>query len=247
MDPAVSKPVPNARRAKTLGILGLADPHSALPPPPVGFDDADWFKYPTMSRPVPNAWACEVVGGNLDLTPAYVQTARELEAAGVSAITCDCGYTIAHQAAIRDAVSIPVACSSLLQLSLLKSMVPKGGRIGLLCFDANTLKPEYLRFCGIEPGGDVPIAIGGIQGTRSWKNWVARETTTEWDALEEDVMGAARKLWRANPDITHWLLECTGFPRFRPLIKSEFGRPVYDWITLCNHLMESATARYVTG
>jgi hypothetical protein len=94
-------------------------------------------------------------------------------------------------------------------------------------------------------GAEVPLAIGGIQGTVSWKNWVAVNTTTDWQALERDVMGAARKLHRENPDITHWLLECTGFPRFRPLIQAETGRPVFDWVSLCNHLMESAPPRFV--
>lgn len=232
-----------SRRIKTLGILGLADPHSALPPPPVGFDQADWFQYQTLVKPVPNAWARDVVGGNLALQQSFVDTARELEAAGAAAITADCGYTIAHQEAIRNAVSIPVACSSLLQLPLLKSMLPKNGRIGLLCFDEEQLKPQYFRMAGLAPGDEQRIVIGSIHGTRSWKNWIAAETTTDWAALEEDVMGSARKLWKANPDITHWLLECTGFPRFRPLIKAETGRPAYDWITLCNHLMEAAPAR----
>jgi hypothetical protein len=235
----------NAVRRKALGILSLADPHSALPPPPRGFDEAEWFAYPTIVKAVPGAWAREVVGGNLSLTPAFVAAARELEAAGACAITADCGYAIAHQEAVRDAVSIPVACSSLLQLPLLRSMLPKGGRIGLLCFDASQLERSYLEIAGLEGGADVPIAIGSIQGTKSWENWIAAETTTDWPVLEDDVMSAARSLWKANPDITHWLLECTGFPRFRPLIKAEFGRPVYDWVTLCNHLMEAATARYV--
>jgi hypothetical protein len=177
----------NAVRRKALGILSLADPHSALPPPPRGFDEAEWFAYPTIVKAVPGAWAREVVGGNLSLTPAFVAAARELEAAGACAITADCGYAIAHQEAVRDAVSIPVACSSLLQLPLLRSMLPKGGRIGLLCFDASQLERSYLEIAGLEGGADVPIAIGSIQGTKSWENWIAAETTTDWPVLEDDV------------------------------------------------------------
>jgi hypothetical protein len=235
--------VSNAYRRRTLGILALADPHQALPPPCIGFDDADWFEYPTLVRRVPQAWARDVVGGKPELERAYAATARELEKAGVSAITADCGYTIAFQQAVRNAVSIPVACSSLMQLPIIRTMLPEGGRIGLLCFDADRLSRDYLAMAGI--GEDVPLAIGGIQGTVSWKNWIAVNTVTDWPALETDVMSAARKLNRENPDITHWLLECAGFPRFRPLIQAETGRPVFDWVSLCNHLMEGAPPRYV--
>ncbi len=233
----------NANRRRSLGILSLADTHTAEPPPPRGFDSADWFNYPTIIRMVPGAWAREVVAGNSGLADAYAETARELERLGVSAITADCGYSIQYQEAVRNAVSIPVACSSLLQLPLLRSMLPKHGRIGLLCFDADTLTAGHLALAGID--ASVPLAIGGIQGTRSWKNWIAAETITEWDVLEQDVMSAAHALHLANPDITHWLLECAGFPRFRPLIKAQTGLPVLDWVTLCDLLMESTVARNV--
>jgi hypothetical protein len=233
------------RRSKTLGILMLADPHTSQKPPAHGFDDAEWFKYPTVHKTVAKAWAREVVGGNLALTQAYVQAARELEEEGVAAITANCGYTIAHQEAVRNAVSVPVACSSLLQLPLLRSMLPKDGKIGLLCFDANRLYPHYFRLAGLDEASLPNMAIGGIQGTEAWHNWMAEHTKTDYVALERDVMTAARKLWRENPDITHWLLECSGFPWLRPLIKSEFGRPVFDWVTLCNHLMESAPPREI--
>lgn len=234
----------NAYRRKILGILALADPHDAAVPPPVGFDAADWFAYPTLVRTVPNAWARDVGGGKPALTQAYVDTARELEKAGCCAITADCGYTIAFQDAVRNAVSIPVACSSLLQLPFIRTMLPKNARIGLLCFDAPRLTRDYLRIAGIE--NPEILAIGGIEGTTSWNNWTAANTTTDWPVLERDVMTAARTLQRENPDITHWLLECTGFPRFRPLIRAETGLPVFDWVSLCNHLMEAAAARSVT-
>ncbi len=233
------------RRLKALGILMLADPHTGEPPPPHLFDEADWFAYPTLVKPVPGAWAREVVGGNRVLADAYANAARELEAAGAAAITANCGYTIAYQAAVRNAVDIPVACSSLMQLPLIRTLLPASGKIGLLCFDADRLSREFLHLAGLEEGSLSAMAIGGIQGSVSWENWIAAHTTTDWAALERDVMGAARQLWSEHPDITHWLLECAGFPYLRPLIQAEFGRPVFDWVSLCDWLMASAVARAV--
>lgn len=230
------------RRRRALGILTLADPHSAPTPPPRGFDEADWFKYPTMIRAVPGAYAREVVRGNLALTDAFVAAAKEMEAAGCAAITADCGYAIAYQEAIRDAVSIPVACSSLMQLPLIRTMLPKHGRIGVLCFDRDGLTANHLKWAGV-PDGEARLAVGSIQGTYTWQNWIAADTTTDWEMFEQDFMSAARLLLKQNRDITHWLLECTCFPRMRPLLVAETGRPAYDWVSLCNHMMECAAPR----
>lgn len=231
------------RRLRALGIMALADPYTGEPPPPTAFDEADWFAYPTIVRVVPGAWARDVVGGKTELTDAYVQTARELEQAGAAAITANCGYTIAFQQAVRNAVSIPVACSSLMQLPLIRTLLPAGGKIGVLAFDADRLREQYLRMAGLDEESFPRLVVRGIQGTVSWKNWIAPHTTTDWAALERDVMGATRSLWAEHPDISHWLLECTGFPRFRTWIKAEFGKPVFDWVSLCNLMMEAAVPR----
>jgi hypothetical protein len=57
------------------------------------------------------------------------------------------------------------------------------------------------------------------------------------------VMTAARALWQQHGGVHCWLLECTGFPWLRPFLKTEFERPVFDWLTLCNQLMDSSVAR----
>lgn len=229
-------------RGRALGVLTLADPHEPPPPPPPHFfDDAEWFPYPTVYRVVPGATAREVVAGNPALAQAYAATARELEAEGIVAITANCGYAIAYQHAVRNAVSIPVACSSLMLLPLIRAMLPDGGRIGLLCFDAPRLTRDHLARAGVAE--NLPLAIGGIENTASWRNWLGPTTRSDWAALETDVMSAAERLLSANPDVTHWLLECAGFPRLRRILKAQSGRPVFDWVSLCNHLMECAPLR----
>jgi hypothetical protein len=220
--------------APTLGVLGLADPYDP-PPPPEGFDDAKWFGYPVDYEIVPEAWARDVVAGKPDLAPAYAAAARRLEQRGVAAITANCGFAIAYQQAVSAAVSVPVACSSLLQLPRVAHMLKPGGRIGLLCFDTTQLHEEYLRAAGLN--ANVPLAIGGIEGTVSWRNWIAVETTTDWTALRTDVLGAARRLYAQYPDISHWVFECAGFPGLSKEVAVETGCPVCDWVTLCDGLM----------
>jgi hypothetical protein len=227
------------KEKKLLGILALDENNVSPPPPADTFNFPDWFPYAVLERKVPGALPREVVGGNLALAEAYAQTARELEKEGVTAITADCGYTVAYQEAVRDAVSVPVACSSLLQLPLILTMLPRQGKIGLLTFDSSRLTDHHLRCAGIDPDA-VPMSVLGVEGTQLWKNWIGDPVTTDWKDFDREVLSAARRLVRRDPGITHILLECAGFPRCAPQIRKESGRPVFDWVSLCNHLMEAA-------
>lgn len=223
----------------TLGILAL-DEHSLSPAPPAHtFNFPEWFPYSFVERKVPGAHPGEVVGGNLSLAAEYAQTARELERQGVTAITADCGFAIAYQDAVRNAVSVPVACSPLMQLPLIRTMLPARGRIGILTYDKSRLVPEHFHSAGVDMN-ELPLAIIGCEGTKLWQNWIGPTVTTDWEDFDRTVMGRARQLIRENPDVTHILLECCGFPRCAPQIRAETGLPVFDWVSLCNQVMEAA-------
>lgn len=242
--PEASEPDMGSRWRKTLGILALCDPWDGPPPaPPTLFQEADWFGYPSLELEVAGATAQAVVTGTGELAAAYVEAARRLERAGAAAITADCGFSIVHQRALCGSVSVPVATSSLLLLPSLLHLLPQGRKLGLLTFDAGQLGAAHLRCAGVPDGSLDAIVVKGIEGSRSWHNWMAPVVTTEWEALERDVMGAARTLAAAHPDIGVWLLECTGFPAFRRMIRAEFGQPVFDWVSLCDLLMGASAPR----
>ena len=221
-----------------LGILDLANPDVAPDPPEAAYNFEDWFSYPVITREVPGAYAHEIVQGNAGLAEAFAETARELEREGVSAITSHCGFAVCYQEAVQKAVSVPVALSSLMQLPMLAAILPARGRIGLVVFDSPQLTPELLRCAGLEVG-DTRLAVRGIEGTASWRNWMAEVNTQDWHRFETETLLAARTLLSEHADVTHLLLECHGFPRVGPQLKAETGFPVFDWRTLCNYLMDS--------
>ena len=221
----------------SLGVLMLGDEDVSPPPPPDKLNYPAWFAYPVIERKVPGAFSREVVGGNRDLAGVFAETAKELEKDGAKAITVDCGFSIIYQQAIADAVSIPVVTSSLLQLPFVSKMVPAGGRLGLMIFDTTKLTPYHFECAGFEEGS-VPLGIVGIEGTKTWQHWYIEDpTTTFYDDVEKVTMEAARKLIKDYPDVTHIVMECSGFPRCAPQIRQETGRPVFDWVTLCNYAM----------
>lgn len=223
-------------KIKTLGVLMLAN-KDVSPPPPEGTEFyPDWFSYPLKEKVVPGALAREVIAGDLALVDSFVKTAQQLEQEGVSALTVLCGFSVIYQKAIADAVSIPVVTSSLLQLPYIGSLVPDGGRIGLLVFDKQQLTDYHFECAGFDKTR-TPIAIVGIDGSKSWQNWINDTTTTDFEDLENTILNGVRQLMADYPDITHLLLECTGFPHCSAKAAAMTGLPVYDWATLCNKTM----------
>lgn len=222
-----------------LGVLILGDEDIPPAPPADKFYYPHWFPYPVMEQKVEGALSKEVVGGNQALTPLFVAAAKELEQAGAAAITVDCGFSIIYQQALCAAVSIPVITSSLLQLPLIAQMVGPEDRLGLLVYDKQQLTPFHLQCAGFKEGS-ARLGIVGIEGTATWKNWMTDITTTDLADLEQVTMNACDRLLEEYPDVSHILLECSGFPRFAPAIRKKTGRPVFDWVSLCNYVMSSA-------
>jgi len=221
---------------KSLGVLTLANTDSSPPPPADTVFYPDWFSHPVIEHAVPDAYARKIISGDQSLTDNFVQAARTLEKKSASAITILCGYSIIYQQAIADAVSIPVITSSLLQLPMISAMIPPHGRIGIVVFDKSQLTDNHFACAGFKKG-TVPIAVAGIEGTNTWKNWIADKTTTDYDDLSKVTLDRTQQLLKQHPDITHLLLECTGFPFCSAHIRKVTGLPVFDWSTLCNYTM----------
>jgi len=225
-------------KQKQLGVLKLGEVDRSPPPPPNSFSYPDWFGFPVIELEVPGTPAREVVGGNMELAKVFAIAAHKLEQRGASVITVDCGYSVIYQQAISQAVSVPVVTSSLLQLPRIGQLVPAGGRIGLVVFDKPRLTPLHLACAGFTEGG-VPLGVVGIEGSNTWKNWLAEEVTTDYNDLVDVTINASRQLITQYPDVTHILLECTGCPRCAEQIQSETGLPVFDWVSLVKSAMDS--------
>src|SRR5215475_7581032 len=100
------------RGARNYGqAVGILQLDCSLPFIPGDVDNASTYQYPVLYRVVPglSTRAC------LDGAPV-VEAAVELERQGVRAIASDCGFMLQFQDAVRAAVRVPVALSSLLQL-----------------------------------------------------------------------------------------------------------------------------------
>ena len=85
-----------------------------------------------------------------------------LEADGVDGITTTCGFLSLFQAAIAEAVSVPVVTSSLMQVAQVNRMLAPGRRAGILTISASSLTAEHLECAGV-PGDTTADALARLE------------------------------------------------------------------------------------
>jgi Asp/Glu/hydantoin racemase len=225
---------PNAESyGHDIGIL-LIDCRTPFIPGDVG--NASSYAFPVLYRTVPDVTLERLFDqGDLSLTDKVIAVARELEAAGVRAITSDCGYMMHFQRQVAAAVSIPVMLSSLLQLRFMASLLGDHQAIGIVCANKRRLTKELLDIA--IPDARIPIHVAGLENCPNFRGPILDETDTlDSDAIEAEVVATAQALCREHPRIGAILLECSNLPPYAHAVQARTGRPVFDFLTMIDHV-----------
>lgn len=196
---------------------------------PGDLNNANTFEFPVLYARVPGADGASILGGSPERhTEKFIAAARQLEQAGVQAITSNCGYMIAYQQAITEAVSIPVFMSSLLQAPLLLSMFAPDAKIGALV--ANGAAFTDVMLCAAGVADPSRVAVHGLETGPLWRATINEEHgTLDSDGLRAEVVAAALSLQQRTPGLRAILLECSDLPPYAADIEKATGLPVFDW------------------
>jgi Asp/Glu/hydantoin racemase len=227
-----------------IGILML---EARFPRIPGDMGNAHTFPFPVLYRVVEQANPDRVVR-RLDeaLLEPFVRAARELEAAGVRAITTNCGFLVRFQTGLAAAVGVPIFTSSLLQVPMIARMLPPGRTVGVLTIDAPSLTAEHLREAGITP--EMPVRVVGLEREPHFTDAILNDRL-ELDpaAAAEEHVAVARRLVEAHPDVAAIVLECTNMPPYAHRIQAATGRPVFDIVTLTRWAHDAFAQRPYEG
>lgn len=190
------------------------------------------FDFPIVLKVVEGATAERLVK-NADpaLLEPFIEAARELEAEGVIAVAGSCGFLVLFQREIAAALRVPFFSSSLLQLPLVHRMLPPGRKIGVMVANKSTFGARHLAAIGADT---FPIEIAGMENEPEFRHAIleGKRDRLNVEVLRDEVLGQARQLVEAHPDIGAFVLECTDLPPFSADIQRVVGRPVFDVITL---------------
>lgn len=207
-----------------LGILML---EAKFPRIPGDMGNATTWPFPVLYRVVLGATPEKVVlKGAAGLLPDFVAAAQELVRLGAEALTTNCGFLSLFQKELAEAVKVPVATSSLMQVPWVQATLPPGRRVGVVTVSKKSLTPTHLEAAGVAL--DTPIA-GTENGTEFFRVLIeGAKTDMDVDAAQRDVVGAGVDLVRRHPEIGALVLECTNMPPYAAALAEAVRLPVYD-------------------
>ncbi|TPW32410.1 aspartate/glutamate racemase family protein [Martelella alba] len=207
----------------SVGILML---EAQFPRIPGDMGNALTWPFPVHYKVVRSATPERVVlQGAEGLLDVFIEAARELVADGVDGITTNCGFLSLFQAELAAAVPVPVATSSLMQVSLVNRLLAPGKRAGILTVSGSTLTEQHLALAGVPEG----TPIGTTEGLREFTRVLMKnELELDVDLARQDNIEAATRLVSDNPDLGAIVLECTNMIPYAADIAATTGLPVFS-------------------
>ena len=228
----------------TVGILLL---NTRFPMIPGDVGNASTYGFPVVYRVIDclptDFWNSDTAFEHVD---AVIKEARALEQFGVAAITSDCGYMALYQKEVAAAVNVPVFLSSLMQVSFIHRTLRPGRKIGLVVADSRRMSERILANAGVDDS--IPVVITGMEKQPAfWSAIVEENGRLDSDAVERAAVSVATELVQKNPDIGALLLECSDLPPYAAAIQEAVRLPVFDFITMINHVHSAVAQRRYVG
>jgi hypothetical protein len=216
-----------------IGIL-VTDAIITRPPGDVG--NPATYPFPVLYRRVPCASLDRIIEKeDPELLPPILDAARELVRKGAAAITSTCGFMILYQPKLARELSVPVFLSSLLQLPFIRGILNPDDQIGIITANAGHLTSRHLRLAGLEDIGAVKIS--GLENQPAFREAIfSGSGGFDPEAIQKEVVGAARELIRKNPRVKSILLECSNLPPYASAVQKEIHLPVFDFNTMIHHV-----------
>lgn len=222
----------------SVGILML---ETQFPRIPGDIGHAGTWPFPVLYKVVRGASPDLVVRqGAEGLVENFIVAARELVADGADGITTNCGFLARFQNQLSDAVGVPVATSSLMQIPLVQSLLPPGRHVSILSISKATLTPELLEASGAPK--DTPV-IGTDDGQEFTRAILNNEPTMDIELARADLMEAGNRLIREYPETGAIVLECTNMVPYAADLNRLLGLPIYSIYTFVTWFQSGLTPR----
>ena len=136
-----------------------------FPRVPGDIGNASTWPFPVQYRVVRDATPDRVVRNDARLLlEKFIDAGRDLVASGCDGITTNCGFLSILQDELASEIKVPVATSSLMQVSMVQSTLPPGKRVGILTISKETLTDQHLIAAKVPL--DTPII--GTEGGKSF-------------------------------------------------------------------------------
>ncbi len=194
--------------------------------------NAQTWDFPVHYRVVKGATPDLVVRNDPGkLVDEFIEVGRELVAMGADGLTTNCGFLALIQDRVKDAVGVPVATSSLMQIPLVSATLPAGKRVGVITISKANLTDAHLSAAGAPL--DTPIV--GTDDGRIFTHGILDDLPGfDFADCRLDLLDAARELVTKHPNVGAIVLECTNMTPYAADIRKLTGLPVFSIYTFVN-------------
>lgn len=184
------------------------------------------WPFPVHYKVVRDASPDQVVrNGAAGLYERFLDAARELVEDGVDGITTNCGFLALFQEELSEALKVPVATSSLMQVPMVERLLPPGKRVGILTISAASLSEEHLIKAGCAV--DTPIA-GTPEHGEFTTSILDNGLQLDVERARRENVEAAVKFATIHPELGAIVLECTNMVPYAADISAATGLPVFS-------------------
>ena len=228
---------------EAIGILLL---DSSVPFIPGDVANATTYPFPVRFKKVEGFTAARALGKDPSVFESLLTAAQELVQQGVRAITGDCGFMAIHQKKLATELGIPVFLSSLLQIPFITNLIAVDAKVGIITADSRSLDADLLAAVGVSDVSN--LVIGGLEDQRHFYQSVIEETgSLDAEAVEDEVVGVARRITAEDPKIRAILLECSLLPPYGAAVQESVNLPVFDYITMIKFVFSAVVKQRYSG
>lgn len=238
--------IPNQQVAGySVGIVYIENVN--YPMMPGNVVNACTYKFPVRMKAVPNLVNTRLFNNDPTIVDDIIGAARHMVAAeGVRAICSACGFFGNYQKQVAEALDVPVAMSSLVQVPLILNLLKPSQKLGILTANSDSMTDSLLESCGVTNTSRIVV-----QGTADTPNFghavVGMSGHFDNGQARQEVLESTRVLLDKDDSIGAILLECSDMPPYASDIQRMTQLPVYDFITLINWLHQSVCQRPYDG
>jgi hypothetical protein len=194
---------------------------------------------PTSGAPVRHVVDRAAVG----LLDSFLATGRWLIDVGARAITTCCGFLAIFQRELAEALPVPVATSSLLQIPLVLRLLQPEQQVAVLTIDRAALTAAHFDGVGVEGALRERVRVIGLEHTEHLYAVIMKEDgPLVVERARAEVVSTCQEAVAAAPEIGAFVLECTNLPPYAQAILEATGRPVWDAVTLVRWLQQGMNA-----
>ena len=228
----------------SVGIIYLEDVW--YPMVPGNVVNACSYDFPVRMKAVPGLDFDRLGTGDPRIAEAIIQLGKHMiEKEGIRALCSACGFFGIFHKTVAEALDIPVALSSMVQIPMIRNIIKPSQKIGVLTANASALSVNILENCFIDDPSC--LVIKDLRHTRGVT--VIQESKGQFDnrEMQREVVGAALELLEEDCDIGALLFECSDLPPYAAAVQAATQLPVFDFITLINWLHKATTQRPYCG